>query len=205
VADGGTYASPSTTSQIVQVPLSGAGGTAIALSPCDGTVSPCSFNSPAGMAFDPNGDLFITDSGPRVLMVPANHSNSNETTQLAMTGLVNPTGIALDGSGDVYVTDLNGTVNELMVNAGVMTFTTSGQTLTTTITNTGNMPLQNITITAPTSPFSVTTDGCTGTTVAAGGKCSLTYKYTGSASASDTLTIKSNAYSLNGVTITLQR
>jgi hypothetical protein len=205
VADGGTYASPSTTSQIVQVPLSGAGGTAIALSPCDGTVSPCSFNSPAGMAFDPNGDLFITDSGPRVLMVPANHSATNETTQLAMTGLVNPTGITLDGSGDVYVTDLNGTVNELMVNAGVMTFTTSGQTLTTTITNTGNLPLKNITITAPTSPFSVTTDGCTGTTVPAGGKCSLTYKYTGSASATDTLTFKSNAYSLNGVTITLKR
>jgi hypothetical protein len=137
--------------------------------------------------------------------VPANHSATNETTQLAMTGLVNPTGITLDGSGDVYVTDLNGTVNELMVNAGVMTFTTSGQTLTTTITNTGNLPLKNITITAPTSPFSVTTDGCTGTTVPAGGKCSLTYKYTGSASATDTLTFKSNAYSLNGVTITLKR
>ena len=72
------------------------------------------------MAFDPNGDLFITDSGPRVLMIPANHSGSNETTQLPMTGLVNPTGITMDGSGDVYVTDLNGTVNELMVNAGVM-------------------------------------------------------------------------------------
>jgi streptogramin lyase len=205
VADGGTSASPSTTSQIVEVPLSGAGGTAISLSPCDGTVSPCTFNSPAGMAFDPNGDLFFTDSGPRVVMVPANHSATNESTQLAMTGLVNPTGITLDGSGDVYVTDLTGTVSELMVNAGVMTFTAANQSLTTTITNTGNLSLQNITITAPTSPFTITTDGCTGTTVAAGGKCSLTYKFSGSTTAvTDTITIKSNAFTANGVTITLQ-
>jgi hypothetical protein len=204
VADGGTYASPSTTSQIVQVPLNGAGGAAISLAPCDGTVSPCTFNSPAGMAFDPNGDLFITDSGPRVLMVPTNHSNSNQTTQLPMTGLVNPTGITMDGSGDVYVTDLNGTVDELMVNAGAMKFTAANQTLSTTITNTGNLPLQNITITAPTSPFSVTTDGCSGTTVPAGGKCTLTYKYAGSGTpVSDTITITSNAYAANGVTITL--
>jgi FG-GAP-like repeat/Bacterial Ig-like domain (group 3) len=204
VADGGTYASPSTTSQVVQVPLSGAGGTAISLSPCDGTVSPCTFNSPAGMAFDPNGDLFITDSGPRVLMVPANHSASNQTTQLPMTGLVNPTGITMDGSGDIYVTDLNGTVDELMVNAGAMKFTAANQILSTTITNTGNLPLKNITITAPTSPFSVSTDGCSGTTVPAGGKCTLSYKYAGSGSAvSDTITITSNAYAANGVTITL--
>jgi hypothetical protein len=204
VADGGTYASPSTTSQIVEVPLSGTGGTAISLSPCDGTVSPCTFNSPAGMAFDPNGDLFITDSGPRVLMVPANHSGTNETTQLPFTGLVNPTGITMDGSGDVFVTDLNGTVNELMVNAGALKFTAASQTLSTTITNTGNLPLQNITVTAPTSPFSKSTDGCTGTTVPAGGKCTLSYTYAGSGTAvSDTITITSNAFAANGVTITL--
>jgi hypothetical protein len=91
-----------------------------------------------------------------------------------------------------------------MVNAGAMKFTAANQTLSTTITNTGNLPLQNITITAPTSPFSVSTDGCSGTTVPAGGKCTLTYKYAGSGTAvSDTITITSNAYAANGVTITL--
>jgi hypothetical protein len=205
VADGGTYASPQTTSQVLAIPLSGAGGAAISLSPCDTTVSTCSFNSPAGMAFDPNGDLFVTDSGARVLMVPANHSASNETTQLPMTGLVNPTGITMDGSGDVFVTDLDGTVNELLVNSGVLTFTAANTSIINTITNTGNLPLQIMSITAPTSPFSVSSDGCSGTTVAAGGKCSVTYSYsTSSTAVSDTLTIKSNAFSANGVTITLK-
>ena len=206
VADAGTLNSPATTSQVVQVPLSGTGvGTVLALSPCDGTVSICSFNSPAGMAFDPNGDLYVTDSYSRVLMVPATHSNSNETTQLPITGLVNPSAIALDGSGDVYVTDLNGFVSELLVNSGVLSFKTANSSLTTTITNTGNLPLQNITVTAPTSPFTVTTDGCSGKTVPAGGKCSLTYQYSTSASqVTSTVTITSNAFSANGVSITLK-
>jgi hypothetical protein len=85
-----------------------------------------------------------------------------------------------------------------------MKFTAANQTLSTTITNTGNLPLQNISITAPTSPFSITTDGCSGVTVPAGGKCTLTYKYAGSGTAvSSTVTITSNAYAANGVTITL--
>ena len=205
VADGGTLNSPSTTSQVVQVPLSGTGGTVLSLSPCDGTVSPCSFNSPAGMAFDPNGDLFVTDSGPRVIMVPANHSSSNQTTQLPITGLVNPSAITMDGSGDVYVTDLNGTVSELLVNSGVLSFKTANSSLTTTITNTGNLPLQNIAVTAPTGPFTVTADSCTGKTVPAGGKCSLTYQYSTSATqVTSTVTITSNAFSANGVSITLK-
>ena len=138
-------------------------------------------------------------------MVPATHSNSNETTQLPITGLVNPSAIALDGSGDVYVTDLNGFVSELLVNSGVLSFKTANSSLTTTITNTGNLPLQNITVTAPTSPFTVTTDGCSGKTVPAGGKCSLTYQYSTSASqVTSTVTITSNAFSANGVSITLK-
>jgi hypothetical protein len=157
------------------------------------------------MAFDPNGDLFVTDSGARVIMVPANLSASNETTQLPITGLVNPSGITMDGSGDVFVTDLNGTVNELLVNSGVMSFKTANTSLTNTITNTGNLPLTINSITAPSSPFSVTTDTCTGATVPAGGKCSLTYKYSSSATqVTDTITIKSNAFSASGVTITLK-
>ncbi len=43
------------------------------LAPCDATVTTCALNSPAGIAFDPNGDMFITDSSQRVLMVPAAH------------------------------------------------------------------------------------------------------------------------------------
>ena len=63
--------------QVLQVALSGSGtASPVAIAPCDATVTTCALNSPAGIAFDPNGDMFVTDSGQRVLMVPAAHSAS---------------------------------------------------------------------------------------------------------------------------------
>jgi sugar lactone lactonase YvrE len=190
--------------QILQVSLSGTGATPIAIAPCNSTVTTCALNSPAGIAFDPNGDMFITDSDQRVLMVPAAHSASAPTTQVPLTGLNNPTGITLDGSGNIYVSDLNTNVVKLLVNTGALKLTTLGSSLTTTLTNTGNL---NLTISSLTfangssSAFSQT-NTCSGS-IAPGGTCTITVTYSQAGPATDTLTITSNAFSATGVTIAL--
>jgi FG-GAP-like repeat/Bacterial Ig-like domain (group 3) len=191
-------------SQILQISLSGSGSTVIPIAPCATTVS-CTLNSPAGIAFDPNGDMFVTDSGARVLMIPAAHSTTNPTLQLPITGLLNPTGVILDGSGNVYVSDLNGTVSKLLVNSGSLTFPSLNSSLSTTITNTGNL---NLTVTSVklgsvTSAYTISNNGCTAA-VAPGGTCTITLKYSNAGgTASDTLTINSNAFSLTGVRVAL--
>ena len=131
--------------QVLRVGLNGTGTSKVAISPCSGAVNPCAFNAPTGFAFDPNGDMYVTDGGPRVLMVPANHSSSSPTTLVPMTGLVNPSAITLDGSGNIYVSDFVGTVTKLLVNAGTMKISALNSTQTTTVTNTGNL---NLTITS---------------------------------------------------------
>ncbi len=148
--------------------------------------------------------MFITDSGQRVLMVPAAHSASAPTTQVPLTGLNNPTGITLDGSGNIYVSDLNTNVTELLVNKGALKLTTLNSSLTTTLTNTGNL---NLTISGLTfangssSAFSQT-NTCSGS-IAPGGSCTITVTYSQAGPATDTLTITSNAFSASGVTVAL--
>jgi streptogramin lyase len=186
---------------IIQVALGTGTVTTLPISPCDATtVTSCAFNSPAGIAFDPNGDMYVTDSGQRVLMIPANHSASFPTVQLPITGLNNPTGITLDGSGNVYVTDLNTSVVKLLVNSGKVKVGTSA---TTRITNTGN---QNLSITALTfgngSSSFAQTNNCTSASIAPGSSCTITFTNPRNV-ASDTLTITSNAYSPAGVKIAL--
>jgi len=199
------YVGDGNTNQILQVSLNGTGSTNFPIAPCDATVTTCALNSPAGFAFDPNGDMFITDSGARVLMVPVSHSASNPTVQLPLTGLVNPTGVTLDGSGNIYVTDLNGTVNKLLVNTGAMKIANLGRSKTTTVTNTGNLPL---TISALTFADGVNsaysqTNTCTGS-IAPGDACTITVTYSNaSGDARDTLTLTTNAFSLSGITIEL--
>ena len=204
---GNLYVGDGNTNQVLEIGLNGGSVTPLTLTPCDNTVTSCALNSPAGFAFDPAGDMFITDSGARVLMVPATHSSGSQTTQVPLTGLSNPTGVTLDGSGNIYVSDLNGTVSKLMVNAGSMTIPTVGSSLTTTVTNTGNL---NLTITSLTlangasSGFSET-DTCNSVPIAPGGKCTITVTYyNASGTPTDTLTVNSNAFSSTGVTIALQ-
>jgi FG-GAP-like repeat/Bacterial Ig-like domain (group 3) len=191
--------------QVLQVALSGSGAASpVAIAPCDSTVTTCALNSPAGIAFDPNGDMFITDSDQRVLMVPAAHSASAPTTQVPLTGLNNPTGITLDGSGNIYVSDLNTNVVKLLVNTGALKLTTLGSSLTTTLTNTGNLNLAISALTfanGSSSAFSQT-NTCSGS-IAPGGSCTITVTYSQAGPATDTLTITSNAFSASGVTIQL--
>jgi sugar lactone lactonase YvrE len=199
------YVGDGSLNQVLQVNLSGAGATPVAIAPCDSTVTSCALNSPAGIAFDPNGDMFITDSGQRVLMVPAAHSASAPTTQVPLTGLNNPTGITLDGSGNIYVSDLNTNVVKLLVNSGALKLTTLNSTATTTLTNTGNLNLtiSSLTFANGSSSAFTQTNTCTGS-IAPGGTCTITVTYSvAGGPATDTLTINSNAFSSTGVTIAL--
>jgi FG-GAP-like repeat/Bacterial Ig-like domain (group 3) len=198
------YVGDGNLNQVLQIGLGGTGATPVTLGPCDTTVTTCSLNSPAGIAFDPYGDMFITDSGQRVLMVPSNHSGGAPTTQVPLTGLNNPTGITLDGSGNIYVTDLNTNVTKLLVNTGALKLTTLGSSLTTSLTNTGNL---NLTISALTfangsSSAFTQTNTCSGS-IAPGGSCTITVTYSKAGAATDMLTITSNAFSATGVTINL--
>jgi hypothetical protein len=202
-AGANVYVGDGILNQILQVPLGGTGvASPVAIAPCDATVTTCALNAPAGIAFDPYGDMFITDGDQRVLMVPSNHSASAPTTQVPLTGLNNPTGITLDGSGNIYVTDLNTNVVKLLVNTGALNLTTLGSSLTTSLTNTGNL---NLTISALTfasgsSSAFTQTNTCSGS-IAPGGTCTITVTYSQAGAATDTLTITSNAFSATGVTI----
>jgi hypothetical protein len=199
------YVGDGTLNQVLQVSLSGSGATPVAIAPCDSTVKTCALNSPAGIAFDPNGDMFITDSGQRVLMVPAAHSATVPTTQVPLTGLNNPTGITLDGSGNIYVSDLNTNVVKLLVNSGALKLTTLNSTATTTLTNTGNLNLTISSMTFANGSSSAFTQAntCSGS-IAPGGTCTITVTYSvAGGPATDTLTITSNAFSSTGVTVAL--
>ena len=205
------YVGDGNLNQILDIGLDGAGNTTtvspIAIAPCDSTVALCALNSPGGFAFDPNGDMFITDSGQRVLMVPSTHTSMGTlTTLVPMTGLTNPSGITLDGSGDIYVSDLSGTVTKLWVNTGALSFVgqSVGSTLTTNVTNTGNLSLKITALHFTSGVGFSETDNCAGVNVAPGASCTITVTYTNaSGPASDTLTLTSNAFSSGGVTIQL--
>jgi hypothetical protein len=191
---------------IQEISLPGGATSTVSISPCDSTVTSCAFNSPGGMAFDPNGDMFVADSGQRVLMVPSNHSTGGLTTQLPITGLNNPTAIALDGSGNVYVTDLNTSVVKLLVNSGALTINPLNASVITKLTNTGNLSLtiNSLTFGHGAGSSFTETDTCTTGPIAPGASCNITIKYSnGSGAATDTLTINSNAFSATGVTINL--
>ncbi len=198
------YVGDGNNNQILQIALNGTGATPVAIAPCDSTVTTCALNSPAGIAFDPYGDMFITDSDQRVLMVPNNHSATAPTTQVPLTGLINPTGITLDGSGNIFVSDLNTNVTKLLVNTGALKLTTLGSSLTTKLTNTGNLNLtiSSLTFANGSSSAFTQTNTCSGS-IAPGGSCSITVTYSNAGPATDTLTITSNAFSASGVTVQL--
>jgi hypothetical protein len=190
------YVGDGTTNEILKVGLNGTGTSQVAIAPCASTVTPCTFNAPTGLVFDPNGDMYVTDGTPRLLMVPANHSSGGQTILMPMTGLINPTNVTIDGSGNLYVTDYAGSVYKLAASVGSMAVSAS-KPQTTTVTNTGNLGLTITKLTFTNGATSAYTeaDNCTGKTIAPGGSCSITVSSKSGGTASDTLNITSNAFS----------
>jgi hypothetical protein len=178
----------------VKVALDGTNATSqVAIAPCDALVIPCAFNGPTGFAFDPNGDMYVTD-GSRLLMIPATHSASSPTLLMPMTGLLGASAVTLDGSGSIYVSDVAGSVYQLVANAGTMTITGVGGKQTVTLTNTGNLSMTFTSIAFASGGTNFTeADTCVGHTIAAGASCAITVTSKAAGSPSATLTIVSNA------------
>lgn len=82
----------------------------------DGSLSSARFNYPAGLAFDPAGNLYVADSGNRVVRMisPSGIVGTVAGSPRAPggasgyghdAGFVDPLGIAADGNGNLYVGD----------------------------------------------------------------------------------------------------
>jgi len=92
------------------------------------------------------------------------------------------------------------------VNSGTLTINPLNASVTTKLTNTGNLNLSisSLTFGHGSSSSFTETDNCTTGPVAPGASCNIIITYSNaSGAATDTLTINSNAYSATGVSISL--
>jgi sugar lactone lactonase YvrE len=63
------------------------------------------FDAPDDVAFDPQGNLLVTDLGPNTHALIRLDLASGQRETLAQSGLIEPQGLAVDTRGDIYLAD----------------------------------------------------------------------------------------------------
>ena len=154
VADTGNH-------QVLKETPSGSGYVNTVLASSETMVANTALKDPAGLAIDPNGNIYISDPQNQRI-VKATPSNG-AFIQLLAPGMIAPAGLALDAAGDLYIADQSGpAIEELNVStAPIFHFadTAAGSASLdspkrTILFNYGNADLIISAITIPPAPFS---------------------------------------------------
>ncbi len=165
------------------------------------------FNGPTSLATDASGSVYVVDSGSASIIRYANVGGNLGAHTLVGSTLTNPTGVAVDAAGNLYATDkTDAIVAEIQrvttaLEFGGWNVGSTSTAFTGTVSNSGNESLifksPSYTATGDTTAgFTVTTDGCAGTTDLPGGSCDMTATFTPPASelnAQENLVFASNA------------
>jgi hypothetical protein len=169
-----------------------------------GPATSASLNDPFGVTVDASGNVFIADSGDRLIREV--NASTGIITTVAGDGtpgysgdggpatsaeLSFPAGVAVDAHGNVFIADYgNNAVREVTSPAAISVGQSSfdfgswdiGQSTTTTVTvtNTGgeNLNVGQATLGgANAGQFAITADTCSGGTVAGGDSCTVDVQY----------------------------
>ncbi len=165
------------------------------------------FSDPTSLATDASGSVYVADSGSGSIFRYANVGGNLAGHTLVGSTLANPVGVAVDANGNLYATDkTNDIVAEIQrvttaLQFGGWNVGSTSTPFTGTVNNSGNEGLifQSPSYTASGNTgagFTVTTDGCAGTTNLPGTSCDITATFTPTMpelNAQENLALNSNA------------
>jgi sugar lactone lactonase YvrE len=165
------------------------------------------FSTPTALATDASGSVFVVDSGSgSIFRFPSIGGNLGTKTLVGST-VTNPYGVATDPSGNLYVTDATDGLAVLIqrvttaLQFGGWNVGSTSTPVSATLNSSGNTSLTFSTPSYKTTGntaagFTVTNDGCAGTSNLPGNSCQITATFTPPVlelNAQENLVLQSNA------------